>query len=78
MDVKARFVSPPKDSDRGTDFRILVGNIEFGAGRKKSAQKGNFVSVRLDDPSFVALIYANLVEAEDSSYVLIWSRRSGD
>ena len=78
LDVKARFVPTPKDNDKGPDFRVLVGNIEFGAGWKKTSQNGNFVSVRLDDPSFTAPIYANLVEAEDSSYILIWSRRSAD
>jgi uncharacterized protein (DUF736 family) len=75
LDVKARFVPTPKDNDNGPDFRLLVGNIEFGAGWKKTSQKRNFVSVRLDDPSFSAPIYANLVEAEDSTYILIWSRR---
>jgi uncharacterized protein (DUF736 family) len=78
LDVKTRFVRTPKDSDKGPDFRVLVGNIEFGAGWKKTSQNGSFVSVRLDDPSFSAPIYANLVEAEDSTYILIWSRRSGD
>ena len=79
LDAKAKFVPTPKDNDKAPDFRILVGNIEFGAGWKKAAQNGrNFVSVRLDDPSFSAPIFANLVEAEDSSYILIWSRRSVD
>jgi uncharacterized protein (DUF736 family) len=54
----------------------LVGNIEFGAGWKRTSKNGDFVSVCLDDPSFGASIYANLVEAEDSNYILIWTRRS--
>jgi uncharacterized protein (DUF736 family) len=80
LDVKAKFVPTPKDNDKAPDFRVLVGQIEFGAGWKKTgAQNGrNFVSVRLDDPSFSAPIFANLVEAEDASYILIWSRRSAD
>jgi uncharacterized protein (DUF736 family) len=76
LDVNAKFVPTPKDSEKGPDFRVLVGNIEFGAGWKRTSKNGDFVSVCLDDPSFGASIYANLVEADDSSYILIWSRRS--
>jgi uncharacterized protein (DUF736 family) len=36
-------------------------------------------SVKLDDPSFPAPIYASLVEAEGGEgHSLIWSRRNGD
>jgi uncharacterized protein (DUF736 family) len=30
--------------------------------------------VKLDDPSFTAPIYANLLEGENGEYALIWSR----
>jgi len=30
--------------------------------------------VKLDYPSFTAPIYANLIEAEDGSFNLLWSR----
>ena len=29
LDVNAKFVPTPKDSEKGPDFRVLVGNIEF-------------------------------------------------
>jgi len=47
---------------------------------KKTSNEGRFyVSVKLDDPSFPAPIYATLVEGEEAdSYSLIWSRRNGD
>jgi Protein of unknown function (DUF736) len=36
------------------------------------------LSVKLDDPSFNAPIYANLFDAEDGDgYTLIWSRAKG-
>ena len=39
-----------------------------------SKKGGNpYLSVKIDDPSFVAAIYANLVE-QDGKHVLIWSR----
>jgi uncharacterized protein (DUF736 family) len=38
-----------------------------------------YLSVKLDDPSFPAPIYASLVEAEDGeSHNSIWSRRNAD
>jgi uncharacterized protein (DUF736 family) len=63
-----------KDNDKAPDFRIFSGATEFGAAWKKtSREERNYLSVKLDDPSFVAPIYASLVEAEDG-YSLIWSR----
>ncbi|WP_156180163.1 DUF736 family protein, partial [Bradyrhizobium sp. LTSPM299] len=38
-----------------------------------------YLSVKLDDPSFPAPIYASLVKGEgDEGFILIWSRRNGD
>jgi uncharacterized protein (DUF736 family) len=55
-------------------------NTEFGAAWKKTSNAGReYISVKLDDPSFPAPIYASLVEVEgQEGYVLIWSRRNGD
>lgn len=79
LNVKAKFVPAEKESDKAPDFRILTGNVEFGAAWKKIAQTGrDYLSVRLDDPSFAAPIFANLVEGEDANHTLIWSRRSAD
>jgi uncharacterized protein (DUF736 family) len=79
LNVKAKFIAADKESDKAPDFRILTGNVEFGAAWKKTAQNGrDYLSVRLDDPSFAAPIFANLVEGEDTNHTLIWSRRSAD
>src|SRR5713226_10151177 len=54
---------------------------DFGAAWKKTARETQreYLSVKLDDPSFPAPIYASLVEAEGGEgYNLIWSRRNGD
>ena len=38
-----------------------------------------YLSVKLDDQSFAAPVYASLVRVEgEEDYNLIWSRRSGD
>jgi uncharacterized protein (DUF736 family) len=56
--------------------RIFVGRAEVGAAwSKRSAEQREYLSVKLDDPSFNAPIYANLVSDEDGEgFALIWSR----
>jgi len=81
LNVKAKFVPTEGESERGPDFRIVTAATEFGAAWKKTARETQreYLSVKLDDPSFPAPIYASLVEAEDGeSHNLIWSRRNND
>ncbi|WP_113128843.1 DUF736 domain-containing protein [Rhizobium binxianense] len=81
LNVKAKFVPAEGENERGPDFRIFAGATEFGAAWKKTARETQreYLSVKLDDPSFPAPIYASLVEAEDGEgQNLIWSRRNGD
>ena len=75
LDVrKATFRQVEKDNDKGPDFRIFAGQTEFGAAWKKTSREDrDYLSVKLDDPSFPAPIYASLVDAEEG-YSLIWSR----
>ncbi len=75
LNVKAAtFRQVEKDSDRAPDFRIFAGQTEFGAAwTKTSRENRDYLSVKLDDPSFPAPIYASLVDSEDG-YSLIWSR----
>ncbi|MBB3933704.1 uncharacterized protein (DUF736 family) [Kaistia hirudinis] len=75
LNIKARLVVSEKESDKSPDLRALAGTIEIGAGWKKTAKETGreYHSVKLDDPSFPAPIYASLVENE-GAYALIWSR----
>ena len=75
--VKAKIVAADRTSEKAPDYRIFAGTIEFGAAWKKKSQEQNrdYLSVKLDDPSFNAPIYANLFDDEDGDgYTLIWSR----
>jgi uncharacterized protein (DUF736 family) len=56
--------------------RIFVGRAEVGAAwSKRSAEQRDYLSVKLDDPSFNAPIYAFLVQDEEGEgFALIWSR----
>lgn len=81
LNVKAKLIATEGENERAPDFRIFAGSTEFGAAWKKVARETQheYLSVKLDDPSFPAPIYASLVEAEDGSgHNLIWSRRNGD
>ena len=75
LNVKAaQFRASETDNEKGPDFRIFAGQTEFGAAWKKTSQQNReYLSVKLDDPSFPAPIYASLVEVE-GGHSLIWSR----
>lgn len=76
LNVKSVVLKPAEkgDNDSAPDFRVFSGTTEFGAGWKKTSRENNdYVSLKLDDPSFPAPIYASLVDA-DEGYNLIWSR----
>ena len=71
---------PNRASENAPSHRIFVGRAEIGAAwSKRSAEDRDYLSVKLDDPSFPAPIYATLIEGEDAgSFGLIWSRRNGE
>ncbi|CAM5608485.1 hypothetical protein SSCI18S_05165 [Sphingobium scionense] len=53
----------------------MTGDIAFGAGWQKTIRVGrDYISVKLDDPSFAASVYASLAETDNGDYALIWSR----
>jgi len=68
----------PEDTqanDNAPSHRVFVGRAEIGAAwTKRSSEGREYLSLKLDDPSFTAPIFANLFDDEDGSYNLIWSR----
>jgi uncharacterized protein (DUF736 family) len=81
LNVKAILVASEKDNDKAPDYRIRAGATEFGAAWKKTAHESDreYLSVKLDDPSFPAPIYASLFKGDaDDTFTLIWSRRNGE
>ena len=80
LNVKARIARIENPSDKGPHFRIFSGNVELGAAwQKVSAEGRDYLSVKLDDPSFPAPIYATLIEVEgEEGLQLIWSRPNRD
>ena len=79
FNAKLKIVSVAKDSDKGPDYRVLAGAMEIGAAWKRQSKANKaYLSVRLDDPSFPTPLNARLVDAEDGSAVLYWTRRVED
>jgi uncharacterized protein (DUF736 family) len=72
-----------RSNDNAPSHRIYVGRAEIGAGWSKRSNEGrDYLSLKLDDPSFTGPIFANLfADEEDEGFSLIWSRpsrRNGD
>lgn len=63
-------------NENAPSHRVFVGRAEIGAAwTKRSGEGRDYLSLKLDDPSFTAPIFANLFDDEDSkTYNLIWSR----
>jgi uncharacterized protein (DUF736 family) len=63
-----------EDRDCSTRTRNQRLAVEIGAAWQRTSKDNTvYHSVKLDDPSFPAPIYANLV-AVDDGYALVWSR----
>ena len=74
LKAKANIVPVERGNERAPDYRVFVGTAESGAAWSATAKNGNaYLSVKLDDPSFAAPIFARLVES-DGSFALVWSR----
>src|SRR5438067_218990 len=63
-------------AENAPSHRVYVGRAEIGAAwTKRSGEGRDYLSLKLDDPSFTAPIYANLFDDEGGEgYTLLWSR----
>ena len=72
-----RITPDAKPNCNAPSHRVFVGDVEVGAAWEKSSQdKRPYLSVKLDDPSFTAPIFAQLFMGEGDEYDLVWSRQS--
>ena len=71
-----RILPDPKSSnDKAPTHRIFVGRAEIGAAWAKTSENGqDYLSLKLDDPSLNAPIFANLCDDGEDDYILVWSR----
>ena len=75
LNIKARFIpAESSQNEKASALRVLAGDVEIGAAWQRTSKENTiYHSVKLDDPSFPAPIYANLVAVNDG-YALVWSR----
>ncbi|KRQ16225.1 DUF736 domain-containing protein [Bradyrhizobium manausense] len=86
LSLQARGVRIVPEANRSNEnapsHRVYVGRAEIGAAWSKRSEEGReYLSLKLDDPSFNAPIYANLFDDEaGEGYTLLWSRprKSGE
>ena len=74
---KVRIVAETSaQSENAPTHRVYVGRAEIGAGWAKCSREGrDYLSLKLDDPSFSDAIYASLFADDDGkTHNLIWSR----
>ncbi|UVK49364.1 DUF736 domain-containing protein (plasmid) [Mesorhizobium sp. AR07] len=76
INVKAAIKPVAKDNERAPDYRVTANGVELGAGWSKTGKDSGaeYLSVKLDDPSFTAPVHATLVQGDKDEHKLIWSR----
>ena len=78
INVKAQLV-PNKEKliDGAPDFRLYAGGAELGAAWREESKDGEtpYLSVKLDDPSFISPMRAAFFENEaEGTGVMVWNR----
>ncbi len=76
LDTQATFEPVDSEAEGAPAYRLFAGDIELGAAWLKQAREsGNdYHQVRIDDPSFPAPIFANLVSNREGGFDLLWNR----
>lgn len=78
INVKAKIVpNKEKANDKAPDYRVYAGGAELGAGWRERSKEDDreYLSLKLDDPSFAGPIRAALFESpEEGTGVMVWNR----
>ena len=75
INVKVKLTPIEAKSESAPDFRVTAGKNEIGAGWTKEARAGGeYVSLKIDDPSFPAPVFASLVASNEGGFNLLWDR----
>ncbi len=70
-----RIVEQAATSEHAPTHRVYAGEAEVGAGWVKIRNEDRpYLSIKLDDPSFTAPIFAQLFEGENGDHDLVWNR----
>ena len=79
LTIHAKAILLPNADQNGDTpaYRVFAGKAEIGAAwHKKSKKSGaDYLSVKFDDPALSNAFFATLIEQDDGSFALIWTRR---
>ena len=79
LNVKCKIVPIPNPGNKAPDYRVLAGATEIGAAWKRQSKANrDYLSVRIDDPTFPAPVNARLINGEDGEASLYWTRRGDE
>ncbi len=74
LNAKIDIVPSELTGENAPQYLVMAGTAQVGAGWVREGREGaGYISVKLDDPSLSAPIFANLVEMGEL-HQLIWSR----
>lgn len=74
INTKAEIIPSELTGDNSPQWRVMIGRAHVGAGWDRTSGDGRkYIAIKLDDPSFPAPVWANLVEKGDL-HELVWSR----
>ena len=74
LNTRAEIVPSEMTGEKSPQHLVMIGDVQVGAGWERSSRDGGkYISIKLDDPSFLTPVFANLVEIGDEHH-LIWSR----
>ncbi len=77
LNRKVRMVPTETTANNAPDLRIFAGLAEIGVAWQKTSKSGDsYFACKLDDPSFPAPIWANMVASQKEVAVhnLLWDR----
>ena len=75
--ISGDLVAVEEKKGNGPSFRAFLNDrTEVGAAWLKTGDKGEYISLQLDDPFLPATLYANSHQREDGTIVLLWNRQS--
>ena len=65
---------PPKNTVKRLGYHLPMRRRSRPGARIGQETGAEYLSLKLDDPSFTAPVYATLVQSDNGEHKLIWSR----
>jgi uncharacterized protein (DUF736 family) len=76
LTINAKLTIKPTEASGNASaptHRVFIGTSEIGAVWEKTSKEGRmYHSIKIEDPSFTAPLYATLLKNEDDTCSLIW------